>query len=78
MNILGGGHYSACHSDGGVQDIQISRAGERELRTDCSDPNCRFFYFKEKQREMVNPKEESSNGEISGIATCSIFSKFKR
>lgn len=53
------GHYSVYYSGGGVQDIQLPRSGEREIRID-------FFLihiisnFKERQRGMFNPKEKSS------------------
>lgn len=54
-----GRRYSACRSDGGVQNFQLSRAREREVRTDCFNPYYGSFYFKEKQRETFNPKEKA-------------------
>ena len=40
-----GRRYSACLSDGGIPDFQLSRARERELRTDCFNPYYGSFFF---------------------------------
>ena len=57
-NLWGRGRrYSACHSDGGVQDFQLSRAREREVRTDCFNPYYGSFYFKEKQKQLIQRKK---------------------
>lgn len=52
------GHYSVHHSGGGVQDLHLPRAGEREVKTDFLGSILLVFHFKERQKVMFNTKEK--------------------